>query len=358
MVYPFLPVFAMGLNVDPASLGMALSIRSFLGVFGPFLASVADTRNRKTGMILGLVLFTLGSSVVVIWQEFWAFIVGISLTLIGNVVFIPSMNAFIGDRVPYEKRGRVLAIVEVSWSIAFIGGIPIVRYLLEHISWFSPFTIFAVLGLGMLFLLLLIIPNQRLPQANGNSIWKNLSRIISAWPALAGLLAGTLFTCSNEVINLIFGLWIEEQFGLNFATLTVASIVIGVSELGGEAVAGLWLDAVGKRRMIWIFLGANSLVALLLPLSAGKLVWTMSGLGALFITFEIVFISALTLMSEIMPDARATMIAATMAGFSLGRMLGDLIGPGLFGIGFWASCLAAVGLNLLAGVLLTQVRVR
>jgi len=50
------------------------------------------------------------------------------------------------------------------------------------------------------------------------------------------------------------------------------------------------------------------------------------------------------------------MIAATVAGFSLGRMLGDLIAPGLFGFSFWASCLSAVGLNVLASLLLTQVR--
>lgn len=51
MVYPFLPVFAAGLGVEPAVLALAFSVRSFLGVFGPFLATVADTRDRKTGLL-------------------------------------------------------------------------------------------------------------------------------------------------------------------------------------------------------------------------------------------------------------------------------------------------------------------
>jgi len=135
-------------------------------------------------------------------------------------------------------------------------------------------------------------------------------------------------------------------------------VVIGLSELGGEVASTLWLDKVGKRKMIWIFLGLNSLAALVLPLFGGNLAWAVAGLGFFYITFEIVLISALTLMSEVLPQARATILAMTVAGFSLGRMLGDLIGPGLFSIGFWLSCLAAVVLNVGAGVLLTQVSVR
>jgi predicted MFS family arabinose efflux permease len=358
MVYPFLPVFARGMGVEPTSLAMALSVRSFLGVLAPFLASVADTHDRKTGILLGVGLFTVGSGVVGIWPSFWSFILGTSLVLIGNVVFIPSVNAYLGDHIPYEKRGRVLAFLELNWALAFIIGIPVVRVLIETYSWVTPFILFSGIGLLFFVVFLLILPANQIPQTEDNKIWKNLSRLVRTWPALAGMLVGVLVTSSNETVNLIFGLWIEQQFGLSFAALTAASVVIGVSELGGEVFTALVLDSVGKRRMIWIFLGLNSLAALLLPLTGGVLGWAMAGLGFFYITFEIILVSALTLMSEVMPDSRATMIAATVAGFSLGRMFGNLVAPGLFGISFWASCLAAVVLNLVAAGMLTQVRVR
>jgi predicted MFS family arabinose efflux permease len=358
MVYPFLPFFARGLGVEPASLALAFSVRSFLGVFGPFLATVADTHDRRTGMLLGIGLFTAGSGLVAIWPGFWTFILATSLTLLGNGVFIPSMNAFLGDHTPYNRRGRVLAITELSWAAAFIGGIPIVRSLVENHNWTTPFILFTIIGVLAFVLYLFLIPAARVAQIEGNTIWKNLGRILKAWPALAGLLAGVLFTTANEMINLIFGVWIENQFGLDFAALTIASVVIGISELGGEVITGLWLDSMGKRRMIWIFLGLNSLAAILLPFTSGQLNLAMIGLGFFYITFETVLVSAMTLMSEVMPKVRATMLSATIAGFSLGRMLGDLIAPSLFQVGFWLSCLAAVVLNLAAGFLLTQVRVR
>jgi predicted MFS family arabinose efflux permease len=356
MVYPFLPVFARGLGVEPASLAMAFSIRSFLGVFGPFLATVADTHDRKTGLLLGISLFTAGSAVVGIWPSFWSFILGTSLVLLGNGVFIPSMNAFLGDHIAYQHRGRVLAITELGWALAFIGGIPVVRALIESNSWVSPFFLFTSLGLVIFILTFIMVPSKKREKSADNTLWRNLGSVFKSWPALAGLITGILFTASNETVNLIFGVWIEDQFGLNLAALTLASIVIGVSELGGEVFTGLWLDAIGKRRTIWIALGLNSLAAILLPITSGRLSLAIIGLGFFYITFEIILVSALTLMSEVLPNARATMTAATLAGFSLGRMLGDLIGPGLYQISFWVTCLSAVLLNLMAAILLKQVQ--
>jgi len=358
ITYPFLPVFARGLGVEPTTLAMGFSIRAFIGAFGPFLSTVADTHDRKTGILLGVGLFTVGSGVVGVWPTLAGFIVGTSLIVLGNGVFIASLNAYLGDHVPYEKRGRMLAITETSWALAFILVVPVVRILLESFVWMTPFYIFA--GIGVLFLLLFLwlLPVNHIPRTKENTLWQNLGRVFATWPALAGLIMGIVFTIANETVNLIFGVWIEDQFGLNFAALTAASVVIGVSELGGEVSAGLWVDRFGKRRMIWLFLGLNSLAAILLPLTNGSLIGAMVGLGFFYVTFEVVLVSTLTLMTEVLPTARATMLALTVAGFSLGRMLGDVIAPGLYGVSFWASVLASVVFNLLAAALLTQVCVR
>ena len=214
------------------------------------------------------------------------------------------------------------------------------------------------LGVVLFLLTLFLVPTQKREKHPDNTLWRNLGNVFNSWPALAGVITGILFTTSNETINVIFGVWIGDQFGLDFAALTLASIVIGVSELGGEVFTGLWLDVIGKRRTIWIALGLNSLAAILLPLTAGSLPLAVAGLGFFYITFEVILVSALTMMSEVLPNARATITAATIAGFSLGRMLGDLIAPGLYAINFWICALAAVLLNGLSAILLTQVRLQ
>ena len=56
-------------------------------------------------------------------------------------------------------------------------------------------------------------------------------------PALLGLTMGLFTSASNEVVNLVFGVWLEDSFGLRIAALGAASAVIGLSELGGETLS-------------------------------------------------------------------------------------------------------------------------
>ena len=358
MVYPLLPLFAAGLGVSIAELGIAFSIRSFLGVLGPFLAVYADIRGRKSGMLLGLGLFTVGTFFVAIWPSFFTFIVASSLVVLGNGVFIPSMQAYLSDRVPYEKRGAVISFTELSWALSFIIGIPIIGLLIEKLNWVSPFIFLGVLGLALFILLISKIPKDANPTREKQALLGNLRSVLTFWPAVAGMLMGFFFTGANELVNLVFGVWINDSFGLAFATMTAASIVIGSSELISELLSVFVLDKLGKRRAILLALLLNSVSSVLLPLTANNLTLALLGLGFFYITFEFALISGLTMMSEVLPSARATVMAATLAAFSLGRMLGALVGPSLYGVGFWAACLGAVLLNVISLFFLTQVRLK
>ena len=146
MVYPFLPVFGRGLGVDLYLLSYALTLRSATGIFSPILAFVGDSRGRKAGMLFGLVLFIIGAGVMYIWPTYPAFVAMLILGIMANFVFAPSMQAFLGDRVPYERRGLVLGLTEFGWALAFIIGVPLVGLVISRNGWQAPFIWLAVLG--------------------------------------------------------------------------------------------------------------------------------------------------------------------------------------------------------------------
>ncbi len=127
MVYPFLSIFARGLGVDIASMSYALTVRSIIGGLGPFAASLADSRGRKFGLLFGLGLFTLGAALVVRWPTFLALALALTLTTLGKYVFDSSMQAYLSDRITYERRELAVAIAELGWSLGFIVGVPIAR---------------------------------------------------------------------------------------------------------------------------------------------------------------------------------------------------------------------------------------
>ncbi len=352
MVYPYLPVFARSLGVEVGSVSLALSARSLLAAFGPFLATIADTRGRKIGMIIGVAIFTLGCILVVIWPTFLLFALAFLLITLGKSIFDPSMHAYAGDVVPYRQRATAIAIIEMSWSLSFILGIPLMGILIDYTGWTSPFTLLAFLGVATLFVLQRYLPTSQNPRPATSALrppfYQNLSLVFRHGPAVAAILLSVLSAAANESINIIFGVWIADLFGVQLAALGAASAVIGLSELSGEGLVGFFTDRLGKTRAIGLGLILNCLSALILPLLDGSLALVFSGLFFFYITFEFTLVSTIPLVTEILPGARATLLATTTAAFSVGRSAGAALAAPLYGFGIWANSAAAVAFNLLA----------
>lgn len=361
MVYPFLAVFARGLGVDIASMSYALTARSIIGGLGPFAASVADSRGRKFGLLFGLGLFTLGTALVVFWPTFPALACALTLTTLGKYVFDSAMHAYIGDHVPYERRGLAVAIAEMGWSLGFILGVPLMGFLIARRGWMAPFPLLTLLGILAFIGLFFLLPKD----ANWPPVttacrrparWTNFRRVLTNAPALAGLSLGLLASTANETVNLIFGVWLEDSFGLKIAALGAASAVIGISELSGESLVALFSDRLGKPRAVAIGLLTNSLAALLLPFIGGTQVGALIGLFFFYISFEFTLVTSISLMTEVLPEARATLISFNVAALSLGRALGAPIAPWLYSFGFPVVAAGAVGFNLLALVALRKMQ--
>lgn len=350
MVYPFLPVFGRGLGVSLPALSAALTSRSLFGVLGPFLAALADSRGRKIGMLLGLGLFTFGALVVVVFPVFPGFMAALILTAAGKYIFDPSMQAYLGDRVAYGRRGRVLAITELGWSFSFILGIPLAGFLIRRYGWLGPFPTLLLLGVLMTIGLAWLLPKDGRDTHTDISVWLNIRSVLTYAPALAGLSVGFLISAANEVVNLVFGVWMESSFGLQITALGAASAVIGLSELGGEALSGGLTDHIGKVPAVVSGILLNGIAALALPYLGSSLAGATVGLFLFYITFEFTLVSSIPLMTEIQPRARATLMAANVAGLSLGRALGAALAPLLYdlGAGMLASGFAVLGFNALA----------
>lgn len=360
MVYPFLASFARGLGVDLTLLSYLLTARAVVGTFGPFAAVLADKRGRRFGILFGVSLFTLGAALVALWPTFPAFAAALLLITFGKYIFDPSLIAWLGDRIPYERRGRVLAVTEFGWSLAFLIGVPLVGFLIARRGWDAPFQVFAVLGIVIFITLFLLLPGDRLPAGGGSSSPAASSssfRLALTTPhVLAGLALGLFMSAANETVNLIFGVWLEDAFGLQIAALGAASAVIGLSELGGEGLVAAFVDRLGKPRAVALGLALNSLAALALPAVGRTQIGALTGLFFFYITFEFTLVSSIPLMSELLPSTRATVMALDVAALSLGRALGALVGPQFYRLDFLAVALGAVLFNLLALLALRTLR--
>lgn len=365
MVYPFLPVFARALGVDLRTMSLALAARATAGAAGPLLAPLSDRRGRRFGMTLGLGLFVLGVAAPLAGRALPFFAAALVLATVGKYTFDPAMQAHIGDRIPYGRRGLPLAAAELGWSLAFILGVPAAGFLIGRFGWRSPFLALTGLGLAALLALRFLLPADRKPSAEGPGRragaaapghLRSYLTVIRSGPALAGLAVILFASASNEVVNVVFGVWLEASFGLKLAALGAASAAIGLGEFGGEGLVAATIDRVGKTRAVLVGLGANAAAALVLPPAGRTVAGALAGLFFFYLTFEYTIVGIIPVMSEILAEARATLLAFNTAAFSLGRALAAGLAPRLYEHGFAAVAAAAVVFNVLAALALLRLR--
>jgi predicted MFS family arabinose efflux permease len=360
MVYPFLTVFARGLGVDITTISFVVTARSFVGIFAPVFGSVADQRGRRFGMLAGISLFTAGMASVAIRPGFITFCVALLLTILGKYLFDPSMQAYIGDRVPYERRGTALAVTEAAWSLSFILGVPLMGFLIATYGWSAPFPVLLILGVATFAIIAWMIPHEGRSAIHPESTsLKNVRAVLTSMPALAGISIALWASAANELVNLIFGVWLEDSFGLKIAALAGASAVIGLSELSGEGLVALTTDRLGKPRALVLGLSGNALAALLLPIVGTTQAGALAGLFLFYITFEYVMVSHIPLMTEVLPSVRATVLSFNLTGHSLGRMIGALLATFIYQrFGFVPVTFLAILFNLFALLALAELTQR
>jgi predicted MFS family arabinose efflux permease len=327
IIYPFLPTIARALGVSIESVALAVTARSLIGVSGPLIGSAGDILGRRRAMLLGLLLFAGGSLLVAFWPTYPGLLLALILGAVGKIIFDPAMQAYLGDRVEYARRGRAIAITEFGWSGAALLGLPVSGWLIARAGWMSPFGVLGFLGLGFAIVLLRLLPGA-------------LSAISSEPSALAALGIAFLLSSGNEVVNIIYGVWLEGSFGLQVAALGAASAVIGAAELTGEGVVALWTDRLGKRRAVGIGLLLIGLTCLTLPLTRASLFGALIGLFFFYITFEYTFVSLISLVTELTPASRATLMAGNITAAAGGRALGAFAGPLLFKFGLQVNGIA------------------
>jgi predicted MFS family arabinose efflux permease len=102
--------------------------------------------------------------------------------------------------------------------------------------------------------------------------------------------------------------------------------VIGVAEMIGEVLTASIADRLGLKRSIIWGLVLSALSYLILPLFDHTLAWALAALFVVFLSFEFAVVTSISLTTEVLPGARATMMASFMAVMSVGRVIGALAG--------------------------------
>ncbi len=358
LMYPFAPEFARGLNVDLSTITSVIAINQATSVLGPVGASFADKYGYKLLMLSALAMFTIGTFSLGLIPIYSVLVICLFLSGLAKSIFDPSLQAFIGNFIPFEKRGKIIGITELSWAGAALIGIPIAGYIIEKFSWQTPFLIIGMLSLISFFIILKTMPSKSQndssnkkdnnPPAQG-SVATNWKTILKNRKVL-GILSFVFFTSlANDNLFVIYGAWLEEHYHLSLTAIGFGTIFIGISEVLGEGFTVFFADRIGLKKTVFIGVSLCALAYFLLPVLNIGLAYVLFGLFLVFFTFEFTIVTAMSLSTELIPELRASTMSAFFAIAGIGRVVGAFSGGFIWSAkGLLAICLLSGTCTLIA----------
>jgi predicted MFS family arabinose efflux permease len=351
MTYTFLPAFARGADLSVESMSTILSARELTSLSAPLTGKASDRFGPLTVMAyggllagVGLLLATLGAP---------GLVVGLLIFGFGRTAHQVALNSWIGNVVAYERRGRATGLIELTWGGAALLGLPLIGFLIGWLTWWSAFGLLGVLTLA--FSLRLRTHEPPRVDGHGEATRKpEMTRTV-----IAALATNGAITAAAQFLFLGHGLWLEDAYDLNTAEIGLAIVAIGAIEVVATLGSSRLTDRIGKRRSM---LGGTVLMtAALLALAINSTPPLAVGLGVLviaFLGFEYAVVSAIPLMSELDPGARAQMIGRSVSVSTVVRAVVTIVASAIYvSSGFAALMAVATGAGVIAIVLAAFVMV-
>jgi MFS family permease len=205
------------------------------------LGIVVDKHGIRKTAIFSITLCIIGTFILTVTEN--AFIACLSRFFVG----LGSASAFMSsiklanDHFPSSKQGVAIGATLTFGAIgALITGSPL-NYLLDHLSsWKSAFTVFALIGLVLLFFAFLYIPKSKkeAKSQKDSNTWQDLRKIISNRKILIyAFIAIGLYTPLSVIADLWGVAFLVKKFNLTreLASPILMNIYIGMA-IGSVAI--------------------------------------------------------------------------------------------------------------------------
>jgi predicted MFS family arabinose efflux permease len=356
-IYPFAPDLSRSLDVPLTSITALIAVNWATNLLGIVTGPLADRCGYRGTMLIGMALLVAGMLAAGAFPLFGVLIASQFLSGLGKSLFDPALQAYVGERVPYRRRGLAVGFLETAWAASTLIGIPAMAFLIDRAGWRWAFLALGAFGLLGLLMVKAATPVER-PVAKerreGLRLKKRLQAIWGNRTARGLAVYAFLFNAAMDNLFVVYGVWMEDAFQLSLLAVGLGTAVIGAAELAGEFLTAGLADRFGLKRAA---LGGVALCVLtyaLLPFAAATVHLALGMLFVHFCIFEATIVTVLSLTTEILPASRATMVAAYYAAAGLGRIGGALLGGpvwlafGIVGIGMTSAALTALALAALA----------
>ena len=331
---PFIAIIAgaeQGFDVSIARVGLVISISELAGFLAPLLGTFVDRVARRTAMAVGLAGSLVGILLMAIAPNLVVLCVGLTMLNLLKSCFDLGMAAWIADRVPYDRRGRVVGLTETSWALSLLVGVSLLGLVTAVSTWRVACVIGAV-AIAACATWLDSSLRRSGDTVSGGTAATGVATSGDASPAgtptsgaraaRAWLVPLSMFGLmgASQCLFVTFGAWLADDFDFGASRIAAVGFALGAGELLSSVSSARYTDRIGKERSV--ALGALLMIPAAIVLAGfdSLLAVGLIGLAVFIVGFEYAVVSML-------PIATSLFAGAPGKGFGL------VIGAGTFGRG-------------------------
>ncbi|WP_429666212.1 MFS transporter [Bacillus gobiensis] len=331
VISPLLPDLSSSFQHSLDILALSISIYGLAVLIGaPLIVPLSDKYSRELCLIIGLSLFVIGTVLCAAATNLTVFFTGRTLSGLATGVFVPTAYALVGDRVPYQHRGKVMGLIVSSWSLSLVLGVPIGAFIGQSLNWRWTFWIFAIISLLVLLLIVLEtrmkIESKEATEASLKEKNGSLLRALKIRRVPAYLTITFCNMLGFYGMYSFLGSYLQSLFqgGQSAAGLLITAYGIGFSM---SVFTGKIADSFGKTRSLIFVMGGITFILASLPFAPFS--WILLILG-LFIWGAMQSLTV-TLLSTILSEFSHEHRGKVMAFYSLASNLAVTLGSAIMG---------------------------
>ncbi|MFD1356337.1 MFS transporter [Fictibacillus halophilus] len=329
----FVPVgllssLAKDLNISITLAGLLISGYAMGVAFGaPILTALTNKMNRKTLLMLLMIVFIAGNSVAALSTSFSLLLVARFITAFSHGVFFSIGATIAADLVPEHKRASAIAFMFTGLTVATVTGVPLGTFIGQTFGWRATFWAVALLGVAAIIASAILVP-KNLKEAPPSSLKDQVKvikngRLLLAF-AITALGYGGTFVAFTYLAPIL-----EDVTG--YAPKAVSFILLGygIAVAIGNTIGGKAADKNPVKALFWMFVFQAIVLVILSFTAPYKIAGTITifFLGLLaFMNVPGLQVYVVKLAERYVPSAVNVASAINIAAFNLGIAIGAFVG--------------------------------
>lgn len=278
IMMPLGPQLMRMFQINPQQFGLVVSSYTFSAGFSGFCAAFfIDRFGRKsflqflyTGFLLGTLACGLAPNYELLMLA--RIFTGLFGGVLGAVIL-----SIVGDVIPFEKRGRAMAIVMAAFSAASVFGVPFGLWIATAYGWNAPFLFLAVLALPIHLFIHKLLPPLKSHLQNADAqqtkIIQTLTNITANVNQRKAITLMIVVMFGHFCIIPFLSPYMVSNVGFTEHQLSYIYLFGGLCTILSSPLIGKLTDTAGKLRVFTLFVIISCIPVLFITHLSNVSVW-------------------------------------------------------------------------------------